>query len=85
VCVKFGEVAIWCITLSAGDAQVFVRNFLNVEYHMKVVKSVKMKPLEVALLELLSIHVVHGRPHRDALSSCRSPSKSEWCNPHLAC
>jgi hypothetical protein len=73
------------IPLSAGDAQASTCSFLIVEFHMKVVKSVKMKPPEVALLELLSFHTVHGSPCRDALSSCRSPRKSEWCHPQLAC
>jgi hypothetical protein len=63
--------------LSAGDATTSICSFLIVEFHMKVVKSVKKKPPEVALLELLLFHVVHGSSCRDALSSCRSPRKSE--------
>jgi hypothetical protein len=38
---------------------------------------------EFAFLELLSICVVHGSPHQDALSSCRSPRKPKWCHPQL--
>jgi hypothetical protein len=44
-----------------------------------------MKPLELVLLELMLIHVVQGIPHRDALSSYRSPKKSEGHRPQLAC
>jgi hypothetical protein len=63
---------------------IFARCFLNAEYHIKVVKSVKMKPPEVTLLQLLSIRVVQRSPRWDALSSCRSPRKSEWRCPQLA-
>jgi hypothetical protein len=70
--------------LAAGDAQASTRSFLIVEYHMKVAKSVKMKPPEVALLELLSFCTVLGSPHREVLSSCRLPRKSEWYHPQLA-
>jgi hypothetical protein len=33
--------------LSTSDAQVSTHRFLNAEYHMKVIKSVKMKPHKV--------------------------------------
>jgi hypothetical protein len=52
-----------------GDAQVTACSFLNADYRMKVVKSIKMKPYEVVLLELLSIHIVHRSLWQDALSS----------------
>jgi hypothetical protein len=95
--VKFSGVVIGCISFSAGDAQVTTCSFLNVKYHMKVVKYVKMKPPEVTLLELLLICAVHGRLQRNALpaakrlggivpnfkSPCRSPRKLEWCLPQL--
>jgi hypothetical protein len=60
-----------------------MHSFLIVEFHMKVVKSVKMKPPEVALLEMLSFHTVHWSSHWDVLSSCQSPRKSEWSHPQL--
>jgi hypothetical protein len=84
MCVKLGGVVIGCNPLSVGDAPIFARCFLNAEYHIKVVKSVKMKPPEVTLLQLLSIRVVQRSPRWDALSSCRSPRKSEWRCPQLA-
>jgi hypothetical protein len=94
---KFSGVVIGCISFSTSNTQVATCSFLNVEYHMKVVKSVKMKPPEVALLELLLICTVHGRLWWNALpaakclrgivpnfkSPCRSPRKSEWCLPQL--
>jgi hypothetical protein len=48
---------------------------------MEVIKYGKMKPSEVALLELLSIHAVHRRLWQDELSSCRSLRKMEWRHP----
>jgi hypothetical protein len=78
---------------SSGDAQVATRSSLNVEHHMQVVKSVKMKPPEVALLGMLSFRVVHERLRQFTLqaakrfegsspsskSLCRSPRKLECC------
>jgi hypothetical protein len=86
-----------CNSFSAGDAQVAMRSSLNVEYHMKVVKSIKMKPPHIALVEMLSIRAVHGRLQRIVLPAtkrlkgtapnfkfpCRSPRKLEWCLPQL--
>jgi hypothetical protein len=83
VCVKFSGVVVGCNSFSTCDAQVTVRGFLDAEFHMKVVKSVMMKPSEFALLELLSICVVHRRLQRNELSSCRSSRKSEWWHPQL--
>jgi hypothetical protein len=45
--------------LSAGDARASTCSFFIVEFRMKVVKFVKMKPHEVALLELLSFYALH--------------------------
>jgi hypothetical protein len=42
-------------------------NSLCAKHHMKVVKSIKMKPPKVARLGLLSFRVVHGRLRRFAL------------------
>jgi hypothetical protein len=54
-------VVLGCDSFSVGDAHAATRSSLNVEHHMKVVKSVNMKPPEVTLLEILSICIVHGR------------------------
>jgi hypothetical protein len=61
VCVKISGLVVGHNSFSTGDAQVTIRAFLDVEFHMKVVKSLKMKPPRVALLDLLSICVVHRR------------------------
>jgi hypothetical protein len=61
VCVKISGVVIGYNSFVAGDAQVTVCGFLGTESHMKVVKYVKMKPLEVVPLEMLSICDVHRR------------------------
>jgi hypothetical protein len=76
---------------SGGVAQVVARSSLYSKLCMKVVKSVKVKPPEAALLVLLSFHFVLRRLRRFALqaaqhirgstlsskSLCRSPRKSE--------
>jgi hypothetical protein len=70
-----------------------VHSSLYAEHHMKVVKSMRMKPPEVAILGLLSFGVVLRRlrwfmlqaaqrfggssPSSKAL--CRSPRKMEGC------
>jgi hypothetical protein len=83
VCVKISGVVIGHNSFTAGDAQVSIRDLLAVESRMMVVKSVKMKPPEVAPLEMLSIRDVHMRLRRVELSSCRSSRKSEWRHPQL--
>jgi hypothetical protein len=50
---------------------------------MKVIKSVKMKPPEVAPLEMSLIHGVHWRLRQLELSSCRLPRNSEWWHPQF--
>jgi hypothetical protein len=80
VCVKISGVIVGRNS-SAGDAHVSVRGFLDTEFLMKVVNSIKMKPSEVALRDLLSIRAVHRRLGRDELSSCKSSRKLEWHCP----
>jgi hypothetical protein len=67
VCVKISGVVVGHNSLFAGDAHVTVCGFLDAKFHMKVVKSVKMKPPEVALLELLSICAMHRSLRQDEL------------------
>jgi hypothetical protein len=76
---------------SSGDAQVVARSSLYVVHHMKVVKSVKMKPHEVTLLVLMLFRVVFWRLRQFVLQVtkrfrgsspnskflCMSPRKSE--------
>jgi hypothetical protein len=50
---------------------------------MKVIKSVKMKPPEVAPLEMLSTCVVHRRMWWVELSSCRSSRSRSGVIPNL--
>jgi hypothetical protein len=59
VCVKSSGLVVGCNSFSACDAQVTVCGFLDAELHMKVVKSLKMKPHEVTLMEFLLICIVH--------------------------
>jgi hypothetical protein len=62
---------------TGDDAQVFVHGLLDTKCLMKVVNSIKMKPPEVALREVLSVSAVHRRLRRDELSSsCMSLRKS---------
>jgi hypothetical protein len=70
-----------------------VHSSLYAKHHTKVVKSVKMKPPEIAILRLPSIGVVLRRLRRFTLQAiqhfrgssasskalCRSPSKMEGC------
>jgi hypothetical protein len=46
--------------------------------YIKVVKSIKMKPREVAPLEMLLLRAVHRTLRWVEMSSCRSSRKSEW-------
>jgi hypothetical protein len=50
---------------------------------MKVAKSVKMKPPEIASLEMLLLCAVHRTLQRVEISSCRPTRKSEWHRPQL--
>jgi hypothetical protein len=52
---------------------------------MKVAKSVKMKPTEVAPMEIVLLRVVHSTLRRVELSSCKLLRKSEWRHPHRVC
>jgi hypothetical protein len=56
---------------SSGDAQVDARSSLYADHHIKAMKFVKMKPPEVALLGLLSFHIVLQRFRRFALQASK--------------
>jgi hypothetical protein len=50
---------------------------------MKVVKYVKMKPHEVAPMEMLLLRVVHRTLRQVVLSPCKPSRKLEWHHPQL--
>jgi hypothetical protein len=52
---------------------------------MKVIKSIKLKPLEVAPLKMLLLRVVLRALRPVEQSSCRSSRKLEWHYPKLVC
>jgi hypothetical protein len=69
---------------SSGDAQVDARSSLYADHHIKVMKSVKMKPPEAALLGLLSFHIVLQIFRRFALQASKrfrgsSPNSKSLC------
>jgi hypothetical protein len=71
---------------SDGVAQVVTRNSLDAKHHMKVVKSIKMKPPKVTLLGLQSFHFVLQRLRWFALQAAQrfrgsSPSSKSLCRP----
>jgi hypothetical protein len=81
VCAKISGVIIGHSPFSTGDAGDSVRGFLDTEFFMKVVNSIKMKPSEVALRVLWSIRAVHRRLRRVGRSSCRLSRKLECRRP----
>jgi hypothetical protein len=50
-----------------------------------VIKSIKLKPLEVAPLKMLLLRVVLRALRPVEQSSCRSSRKLEWHYPKLVC
>jgi hypothetical protein len=76
VCVKISGVVIGRNSC-AGDTQVVVHGLLAAKSHMKVVKSIKMKPHEVAPMEMSLIRVMHWRLQWLELSYCMLLRKSE--------
>jgi hypothetical protein len=83
VCDKMNGVVIGRNSFSAGDAADSIRGFLDTEFFMKVVNSIKMKPPDVALWVLWLIRVVRRRPRRVGRSFCRLSRKLECCRPQL--